>query len=73
MASTMASRTFGVGGGPPISTVSVGLRPGQPYTPDALTRKWHKITKTAGVRATRGHDARHSRGIALHLRGVSLR
>jgi integrase len=45
---------------------------GQPYTPDALTRKWHKITKTAGVRAIRLHDARHSCGTALHLRGVPL-
>jgi integrase len=45
---------------------------GQPYTPDALTRKWHKITKTAGVRPIRLHDARHSCGTALHLRGVPL-
>jgi integrase len=45
---------------------------GQPYTPDALTRKWHKITKAAGVRPIRLHDARHSCGTALHLRGVPL-
>jgi integrase len=45
---------------------------GQPYTPDTLTRMWHKLTKTAGVRPIRLHDARHSCGTALHLRGVPL-
>jgi integrase len=45
---------------------------GQPYTPDTLTRMWHKLTKTAGVRPVRLHDARHSCGTALHLRGVPL-
>jgi integrase len=45
---------------------------GQPYTPDTLTRKWHKLTNAAGVRPIRLHDARHSCGTALHLRGVPL-
>ena len=45
---------------------------GQPYTPGALTHMWHKIAKTAGVRPIRLHDARHSCGTALHLRGVPL-
>jgi len=45
---------------------------GQPYTPDTLTRMWHKLTKAAGVRPIRLHDARHSCGTALHLRGVPL-
>ncbi|MGO9386109.1 MAG: tyrosine-type recombinase/integrase [Mycobacterium sp.] len=45
---------------------------GQPYTPDTLTRRWHKLTKAAGVRPIRLHDARHSCGTALHLRGVPL-
>jgi integrase len=45
---------------------------GRPYTPDALTRKWHKLTKQAGVKPIRLHDARHSCGTALHLRGVPL-
>jgi integrase len=45
---------------------------GQPYTPDTLTRMWHKLTKSAGVRPIRLHDARHSCGTALHLRGVPL-
>jgi integrase len=45
---------------------------GQPYTPDTLTRMWRKLTESAGVRPIRLHDARHSCGTALHLRGVPL-
>ncbi len=45
---------------------------GEPYTPDTLTRMWRKLTKSAGVRPIRLHDARHSCGTALHLRGVPL-
>jgi hypothetical protein len=45
---------------------------GEPYTPDTLTRMWHKLTKAAGVRPIRLHDARHSCGTALHLRGVPM-
>jgi integrase len=45
---------------------------GQPYTPDTLTRKRHKVTKAAGVRPIRLHDARPSCGTALHVRGVPL-
>lgn len=45
---------------------------GEPYTPDTLTRMWRTLTKSAGVRPIRLHDARHSCGTALHLRGVPL-
>ena len=45
---------------------------GEPYTPDTLTRMWAKAAKAAGVRTIRLHDARHSCGTALHLRGVPL-
>jgi integrase len=45
---------------------------GEPYTPDTLTRMWHKLAKAAGVRPIRLHDARHSCGTALHLRGVPM-
>ena len=45
---------------------------GEPYTPDTLTRMWHRLTKAAGVHPIRLHDARHSCGTALHLRGVPL-
>jgi integrase len=43
---------------------------GEPYTPDTLTRMWRKLTTSAGVRPIRLHDARHSCGTALHLRGA---
>ena len=45
---------------------------GEPYSPDSLTRMWHKLATAAGVRPIRLHDARHSCGTALHLRGVPL-
>jgi integrase len=45
---------------------------GHPYTPGALTHLWRNITKTAGVKPIRLHDARHSCGTAMHLRGVPL-
>jgi integrase len=45
---------------------------GEPYTPDTLTRMWHKLAQAAGVRPIRLHKARHSCGTALHLRGVPL-
>lgn len=45
---------------------------GGPYTPGALTNMWHRLTKTAKVRPIRLHDARHSCGTALHLRGVPM-
>jgi len=32
----------------------------------------HKVAKAASVREIRLHGARHSRGTALHLRGVPL-
>ena len=45
---------------------------GEPYTPGALTNMWHRLTATANVRPIRLHDARHSCGTALHLRGVPM-
>jgi integrase len=45
---------------------------GEPYTPGALTNMWHRLTRAAGVRPIRLHDARHSCGTALHLRGVPM-
>jgi Phage integrase family len=44
----------------------------RPCTVSTSQRKWHKITKTAGVQPIRLHDARHSCGNALHLRAVPL-
>jgi integrase len=45
---------------------------GEPYTPGALTNMWHRLTAAAGVHPIRLHDARHSCGTALHLRGVPM-
>jgi len=45
---------------------------GQPYTPGVLTHMWHDLADAAGVRRIRLHDARHSCGTAMHLRGVPL-
>jgi integrase len=45
---------------------------GEPHTPDTLTRMWLKMAKAAGVRPIRLHDARHSCGTAMHLRGVPV-
>jgi integrase len=56
----------------PIEVSSNMPSSGEPYTPDTLTRMWHKLAKSAGVRPIRLHDARHSCGTALHLRGVPL-
>ena len=47
-------------------------RPVSRTRPTALTRMWHRLTKAAGVRPIRLHDARHSCGTALHLRGVPM-
>ena len=44
----------------------------EPYTLGALTNMWHRLTTAAGVRPIRLHDARHSCGTALHLRGVPM-
>ena len=40
--------------------------------PTRSRRMWHKLAESAGVRPIRLHDARHSCGTALHLRGVPL-
>ena len=45
---------------------------GLPYTPGVLTHMWHETADTAKVRRIRLHDARHSCGTAMHLRGAPL-
>ena len=37
---------------------------GEPYTPDTLTRMWHKLTTAAGVRPMRLDDGRRLGGTA---------
>ncbi|MCV7175455.1 tyrosine-type recombinase/integrase [Mycolicibacterium sphagni] len=67
-----AEERLALGGAHADSAYVAVSEAGEPYTPDTLTRMWHKIAKTAGVRQIRLHDARHSCGTALHLRGVPL-
>ncbi|MGV9615616.1 site-specific integrase [Nocardia xishanensis] len=45
---------------------------GTPYHPDALTHRWAKAVKRAGVRHIRLHDALHTCGTTMHLRKVAL-
>ncbi|NEW53748.1 site-specific integrase [Nocardia cyriacigeorgica] len=45
---------------------------GRSYHPDTLTDYWEKITKTAGVRRIRLHDARHTCGTLMHLQHVPI-
>lgn len=45
---------------------------GYSYHPDTLTDYWEKITKAAGVRRIRLHDARHTCGTLMHLQGVPI-
>jgi Phage integrase family len=45
---------------------------GRPYHPDALSKRWTKLVKDAGVRHINLHSARHTCGTTLHLRGVPL-
>ena len=67
-----AQEKLAVGAGYADSGYVASTEAGQPYTPGVLTHMWHDIAESAGVRRIRLHDARHSCGTALHLRGVPL-
>lgn len=45
---------------------------GQPYHPDTISDMWTKKVKDAGLPHIRLHDARHSCGTLMHLRGVPI-
>ena len=57
--SMLQSATRRTGGAGRAHTDS-GYVAGESYSPDSLTRMWHKLTTAAGVRPIRLHDARHS-------------
>ncbi|MGU3650605.1 site-specific integrase [Mycolicibacterium sp. A43C] len=40
---------------------------GEPLSPHALTSRWERMLKAAGVRHVRLHDARHTCGTLMHL------
>jgi integrase len=43
---------------------------GQPYRPEAYSDQFRKLSKAAGLPVIRLHDARHTCGTLMHLRGV---
>lgn len=43
---------------------------GRALTPNAIENRWARMLKAAGVRHHRLHDARHTCGTLMHLRGV---
>lgn len=43
---------------------------GRALTPNAIENRWARMLKAAGVRHVRLHDARHTCGTLVHLRGV---
>ena len=43
-----------------------------PVRPATLTRHWHRVTETAGLRRIRLHDARHTHGTVLADAGVPV-
>lgn len=45
---------------------------GQPYHPDTISDMWTKKVKDASLPHIRLHDARHSCGTLMHLRGVPI-
>ncbi|MEV6337193.1 site-specific integrase [Nocardia vinacea] len=45
---------------------------GYPVHPDRLSREWHRVCESAGVRHIRLHDARHTCGTLLHLQNVPI-
>lgn len=67
-----AQEKLAVGAGYADSGYVAANEAGQPYTPGALTHMWGKLTMVAGVRRIRLHDARHTAGTAMHLRGVPM-
>ncbi len=45
---------------------------GEALSPHALTGRWARMLKGAGVRHVRLHDARHTCGTAMHLKNVPI-
>lgn len=45
---------------------------GSPVHPETLGFRWHKLLESAGMRQIRLHDARHTCGTLMHLRGVPV-
>ena len=52
--------------------VSVAHEAGAALSPHALTSRWARMLKAAGVRHIRFHDARHTCGTLMHLQDVPI-
>jgi integrase len=45
---------------------------GAPLSPGAISSRWEHVLEGAGVRKVRLHDARHTCGTLMHLKGVPI-
>ena len=45
---------------------------GAPLSPGAISSRWEHVLERAGVRKVRLHDARHTCGTLMHLKGVPI-
>lgn len=45
---------------------------GRPYSPSQITDAWERLTARLGIKGVRLHDARHTCGTLMHLRGVPI-
>jgi integrase len=45
---------------------------GAPLSPGAISSRWEHVLVGAGVRKVRLHDARHTCGTLMHLKGVPI-
>ena len=45
---------------------------GKPYNPNLIYYRWGRMLKTLGIKPVRLHDARHTCGSLMHLRGVPI-
>lgn len=59
---------FGEGYGPGVYVACDET--GQPYHPNLIYWRWGKMLDTLGIERVRLHDARHTCGTLMHLRGV---
>ncbi|GAA4383360.1 tyrosine-type recombinase/integrase [Tsukamurella soli] len=45
---------------------------GRPYSLSTLNRRWRTVSDAAGVKRIKLHEARHTAGTSMHLKGVPL-
>ncbi|ORA38063.1 site-specific integrase [Mycobacterium aquaticum] len=67
---TQAADQLRLGGEYEASGYVVVNEAGRALTPNAIENRWARMLQAAGVRHVRLHDARHTCGTLMHLRGV---